>query len=307
MTAALSFERIPDAALGLTFAVLAGTMNAVLSQVYRKQGEVAGEQSAFRYTLVWSRVLFAFLIMLLIGADPGKPMFLLTSTVSGVFQSGNFILVLVGIMMGPVAIAWTVIWLAAPLIGILWAIYPGNEAWSANQYVGLVLFLVCLLTMGGSTHLHNRRAGIVTPVRRYFLTVMIIAMLCGAVDGYFNKLSNDYVPVTSGSATVYLMVIALVTAIGFSLYNLISRHKPIFNRNMLAYGILAGGLVTLQLTLIAYGLKLVQVSRFFPVTASSAIVLSTILSAFWQKEVPSLLTVIGILLSIGAIVLFSLG
>jgi drug/metabolite transporter (DMT)-like permease len=298
---------VPEAALGIAFALLSGGMNAFLSQVLRKQGEVPGEQSAFRYTLVWSRVLFALLFMLLIGGDPGRPMFLITSTVGGIFQCGNFIFILIGIMMGPIAIGWTITWLAAPLIGILWALYPGNEPWSANQFIGLGLFLVCLTTMGFSTHLHNRRSGIVTPVRRYFFTIMILAMLCGSMNGYFNKLSNDYAPVTSGSASVYLLVVAFVTAVGFSLYNLIRKHEPVFNKGIVAYGLLAGGIAATQLTLMAYGLKLIEVSRFFPIAASSAITLSAVLSAFWQKEVPSAFTVIGMLLSIGAIVFFSIG
>jgi drug/metabolite transporter (DMT)-like permease len=161
--------------------------------------------------------------------------------------------------------------------------------------------------MGFSTHIHNRRSGIVTPVRRYFFTLMLLAMLCGSADGYFNKLSNDYVPVTSGSATVYLAIIAVIVALGFSVYNLITRRRPHFDRSVFFYGVLAGVIMTVQLTLISYGLKYVEVSRFFPVTASSAISLSAILSAFWQKEIPSALTVGGMLLSVGAIVFFSIG
>ena len=105
----------------------------------------------------------------------------------------------------------------------------------------------------------------------------------------------------------YLAIIAVIVALGFSVFNVVTGRKPQFHRSMLRYGALAGGIMTVQLMLISYGLKYVEVSRFFPVTASSAIVLSAVLSAFWQKEVPSTLTVAGMVLSVCAIVFFSIG
>lgn len=302
-----------DPGLGIAIALLVGTLNAITSQVLRKQGDVPGERSAFQMMTGWSRFLFGCSFLLLFKVHPifefhyGSCFFIFLAVLSGLLYAWNNVGAYYGIMMGPVAIAWTIVWLAAPAIGLLWAIFPGNERWTTGQFLGIGLFLVCLPTMGLSTYRHNRRRGDARPVQKYFFPVVLAGLFLGIVAGYFNKMANDYDPALSGSPAAFLVLATFGSMVGINLFHVVRGNKRVYNKSNVSYGALVGFLVALQTVLMAYGIRLVEVSRFMPTVASTAIIFSTTFSAFLHKEVPSLLTVFGIVISIGAIVLFAIG
>ena len=297
----------PNAALGMLLALVAGLVNAAASQVFRKQGDEPAASAGFHIVVVWSRVLLCLILLPVFGFKLGSGAFLGASAASGTFQTGNFILVLQGVMMGPIAIAWAIVWLAAPMVGIFWAVYPSNEAWSWQQYMGLGFFVACLPMIGISTYLHNKELGVARPIKRFFFIFMVGGMVFGSLDGYCMKLSNGYANVPQGSPMVYLTIVSVITAVGFTLYHAVRRQRMRFTRTNLVYGSIAGAGLVLQIGIMVTGVKMVQAARFFPAVAASAIVLSTIFSAIWQEERPSRPMIAGILLSIAAIVFFAMG
>jgi drug/metabolite transporter (DMT)-like permease len=293
-------------AFGIMLALLTGFLSALTSQTYRKQGDDPRDQATFQLVSVWARVIFSFSFILIFSAKTGEKLFLITSTASGISQTFNYIIVLYVIMMGPIAIAWGILWLAAPAIAIAWAIFPGNEPWSVNQFIGLGLFIICLPTLAVSTYKHNKERGNARPVRKIFFPMMMIAMLLGATDGYFNKYSNAYI-VDPGSPAIYITIVAFVVALGTTIYHLIVRSRYRYSPIVIKYAVIVAMILTVQIGINAYGLKFLDVAIFFPIVASSAIILSTVLSAYLHEEEPSPATIVGLLMSIGAIVFLALG
>jgi len=136
---------------------------------------------------------------------------------------------------------------------------------------------------------------------------MVIALLFGTTDGYFAKYSNGYAIHEAGSPAIYMIIISFIVAAGLTLYHLILRHKFRYTPVVFKYALLAGLIISLQIATTAYGIKFLQVSRFFPIIASCAIILSAVFSAYFHKEIPSPATILGLGLSIGAIVFLALG
>ena len=293
-------------AVGITCALLTGFLSALSSQTYRKQGDDRRDQATFQVVSVWARVIFSFSLILVFGAKTGEKLFLFTSAGSGLAQTFNYVIVLYAIMMGPIAIAWGILWLAAPAIAIAWAIYPGNEPWSVNQFIGLGLFIVCLPTLAFSTYKHNMEQGNARPIRKAFFPLMVIAMLFGSTDGYCNKFSNAYIS-DPGSPAIYITVVAFTVAIGTTIYHLIVRSRYRYSPTVIKYAVLVALILAVQIGINAYGLKFLDVAIFFPIVASSAIILSTVLSAYLHKEKPSPATIFGLVMSIGAIIFLALG
>ncbi len=294
-------------AAGILIAVLIGVINAINSQVLRKQGDDPGKRTGFQLVAVWSRLFLALAFLIFLDFKIGSMWFLLFALISGFLYAGNNLGAYYAIMMGPVAIAWTIAWLSAPVVGFMWAIWPSNEPWTVNQFSGIGLFLVCLPLMGISTYTHNKSRHTARRIQNYFFIVALAALFFGSLAGYFNKLANSYAPVISGSPSAYLVLASLTTALGFSMFHAARKNKATYSRPAVVYGFLCGLLTALQIVLVAHGIRLVQVSRFFPTTACTAILLSTVFSIFLQKEVPSILTVLGIATCIGAIIFFALG
>lgn len=226
---------------------------------------------------------------------------------SGTAGTVSFIAVLYGIMMGPIAIGWGIIWLATAVVAIAWAIYPGNEPWTANQFVGVAFFVICLPTLALSTYKHNEKRGETRPIKKAFFPLMILGLLFGATDGYFSKYANGYPVHEAGSPATYMIIVSFIAAAGLTAYHVILRHKLRYTPVVMKYAVLTGVTVLLQATGAAYGVKFLQVSRFLPIIASSAIILSTAFSAYLYKEIPSATTLIGLAMSIGAIVFLALG
>jgi len=297
---------LSNTAYGIILGLLTGLFAAILSQLYRKQGDDKLEQATFHLVLCWSRFLFSFLFIFLFGAKIGGKIFLTTSVASGLAQTGNFILVLYGIMMGPIAISYGIIWLAAPAVALAWAIYSGNEPWTMNQFIGLAFFIICIPTLAISTYRHNKDCGEARPVMKAFFPIMVVAMLFGTTDGYFAKYSNGY-DAQAGSPAIYALIISFIVALGLTIYHLILRHKFRYSPVVFKYAVLAGLVISLQIATTAYGFKFIHVSRFLPIIASSAIILSAIFSAYFHKEIPSPATILGLAMSIGAIIFLALG
>lgn len=293
-------------AFGITCALLTGLLSALTSQTYRKQGDDRRDQATFQLVSVWARVIFSFSFVLIFGFSTGEKSFLVASAGSGLAQTFNYIIVLYGIMMGPIAIAWGILWLAAPAIAIAWAIFPGNEPWSVNQFIGLGMFVVCLPTLAVSTYRHNREQGNARTIRKVFFPMMVIAMLLGATDGYCNKYSNAYIG-DPGSPAVYITIVAIVVAIGTTIYHLIIRSRIRYSPIVIKYAVLVALILAVQIGINAYGLKFLDVAIFFPIVASSAIILSTVFSAYLHKEKPSPATIFGLAMSIGAIIFLAMG
>ena len=139
--------------------------------------------------------------------------------------------------------------------------------------------------------------------RRY----SVISLLSRLPGGYFNKFANDYAPVGGGTPVAFLILVTCGTALGFTAFHVAVRSRAAYTATSVRWGLVSGVLTTTQVILMAYGIRFVEVSRFFSTTACTAILLSTVFSMYLQKETPSTLTVTGIGLSIGAIVLFAIG
>ena len=293
--------------LGIGLALITGVINAANTQVLKKQGEDAGRQAGFQVVSIWSRFLLCLPFLFVMKLGWGSVFFVVVSVASGFFYAANNLSAYYAIMMGPVAIIWTMAWLGGPSIAIMWAVYPGNEAWTWQQYTGMALFLACFPAMGLSTYFHNRAQGVVRRIQKYFFVMCLSAFFFGSIAGYMNKYANGYNGIVNGTPAAYAVLVSFSTACGFSLFHGLRRSRFVFGRGNVGYGVLSGVLTAAQIGLMSHGIRYVEVARFFPTVACTAILLSTGFSLYMQKEVPSILTVAGIVTCIGAIIFFAMG
>ena len=286
------------------FAITCGVLNAVGSQALKRETVVPEEQAGFRLVFYSLCVLIPTIVCLIIRFDVGSWQFAASALGTGVFTSLNIIFLLIAIKLGPLSILWVIAWMAGPLGGILWLIYPGTDDFTILHIFGLMTFVLTLISLGRAVNKQDEEKKKVG-VRFMFYAVLCSVVAAGAT--YLIKFSSSFGTYTSGSAYTFVVFWSITNLLGVTMNSLVRTGVRFrFEKNSIRWAVLGGSAISIEMILLQYGSGFGPALEYFSLVAATALIMAAILARIFQKELITFYTMLGILFGILSIVIFSL-
>ena len=298
-------------AIGL--AVLAGVLNAALSQMLFKQPDKPAERAGFQIIFSFTGFVVVWLVIFFYGLIDNDAFHVLSENsnlmlfgcANGFFGVINLITVFEAIRRGPISIIWPVAWLSAPLSGLIWFVFTRFKGFNEWHAVGMALFVVCLFLMGMSKKQkpdNEPDAG--NKILPYFFFFVIIAMLGGVGANLVFKYALE--KHSAFQKVIFIGSASMTACTGMVIYCLIKMRKIVFRTGRSFYAVLGGMCGFAQFLLLAYGIVKTDLATFLCIFAGVAISVTILLARIFQKEKVSKRMLLGIAAAILAIVSFTL-
>lgn len=191
------------------------------------------------------------------------------------------------------------------VIPVTLAVYLYHETLSAVQITGIVLAMVAVVMV---SYKKSDQAVTIT-ARWHYLLPVILFVGCGSIDALINYLQRTFAGMQISNEYI-LSTAFMFAAIGgsFSFVVMLLMKKMIWHTKSILTGLVLGVPNFFSMFLVMKSLEsnYLNASTFFPVNNMSIVVLGTVISIIAFKEQLSKLNVLGIILSVLAIVLIAL-
>lgn len=191
------------------------------------------------------------------------------------------------------------------VIPVTLAVYLYHETLSIVQIIGIVLAMAAVVMVS----VKKSDQHVKVAAQWHYLLPLILFLGCGSIDALINYLQITFAGVQVSNEYI-LSTAFMFAALGgaFSFVSLLIMKKMTWHTKSIITGLILGIPNFFSMFLIMKSLesKFLNASTFFPVNNMSIVVLGTIVSIIAFKEKLSKLNVMGIMLSVIAIVLIAL-
>ena len=287
----------------IVIAITCGVLNAVASQGLKHEPDEPEYQSGFRLTFYSLCALLTFTLSLLLGFDWGSWQFVIVSLSAGLFSFINVLFILKAIKIGPLAVLWVIVWLAGPLAGIAWLIFPGTDAFSYYHGFGILFFLISLVSL---TRAVKQQEGEKNKSGTKFLFYSFIACMGGMGAGYLIKLSSSFGTFQKGSPYVFAFLWNFMLLSCLTVNSFLTTDSFRIKRKSIPWALLGGVAISIELSLMQFGSGFGPALEFFSLIAIAALISAAVFARILQKELITFATGIGILTGITSIIFFSM-
>jgi drug/metabolite transporter (DMT)-like permease len=191
------------------------------------------------------------------------------------------------------------------VIPVTLAVYLYQETLSSIQIIGIVLAMAAVVMVSYK----QSDQSIKISIQWHYMLPLILFLGCGSIDALINYLQRTFAG-TQISNEYILSTAFMFAAIGgtFSFVSLLIMKKITWHTKSIITGLALGipNFFSMFLVMKSLESNFLNASTFFPVNNMSIVVLGTVISILAFKEKLSKLNMLGIILSVLAIVLIAL-
>jgi len=191
------------------------------------------------------------------------------------------------------------------VIPVTLAVYLYHETLSFIQIIGIVLAMAAVVMVSYK----KSDQSVKIDAQWHYLLPLILFIGCGSIDALINYLQKTFAGAEISNEYI-LSTAFMFAAIGgaFSFLSLLIMKKIVWHTKSIITGLVLGipNFFSMFLVMKSLESNFLNASTFFPVNNMSIVVLGTIISIIAFKEKLSNLNIMGIVLSVFAIVLIAL-